>query len=156
MNLGKVIYERVKDLPVFKSFPQKKVRESFVVCPDLTIDLRQSGGTFEFRYTVSVFSATRRAVAEAVDRMIKVAKDDIETKRWCLWLHAVSLSPILRAHKRELFTGDVTYIFRTREVVYAEEPLPEAEPKTEERTASKAKLTPVVAEGKDSIKEEVK
>lgn len=156
MNLGKVIYERVKDLPAFKSFPQKKVRESFAVCPDLMIDLRQAGGIFQFCYTVSVFSATRQAVAEAVDYIIKVGKEDIETKRWCLWLHAVKLSPILRAWKREFFTGDVTYIFRTKEVAYAEEPQPEAEPKAEERTAPKAKLIPVVAEGKDSTKQEVK
>ena len=156
MNLGKVIYERVKGLPVFKSFPQKKVPESFILCPDLIIDLRQSGGNFEFRYTVSVFSKTRQAVTEAVDYMIKVGKDDIETKRWCLWLHAVKLSQIMRVYKGELLTGEVTYIFRTREVAYAEEPLPEPESETEEKSAPKAKLTPVVSEGKDTIKQEVK
>lgn len=152
MNLGKVIYERVKDLPVYKLFPQKKVRESFALCPDLMIDLRRSGGAFEFRYTVSVFSATRQAVAKAINYMIKVGKADIETKRWCLWLHAVSLSPILRSHKREFFTGDVTYIFRTREVVYAEELQSETEPKTKEQVVPKAQLISVVPEGKDSTK----
>jgi len=155
MNLGKVIYERVKDLPVFKSFPQKKIPDSFAVCPDMKADLRQAGGDREFRYTVSVFSATRQAASDAVDYMIRVGKEDMEAGSWCLWLHAVSLSGVLRVHRHRSFTGKVTYIFRTRKLDYAEEPMPEAEPEAEKEPAPEPKPASKTPEKKKS-KQEVK
>ena len=155
MNLGKVIYARVKELPAFKSFPQKKAPDSFAVCPDIKVDLRQAGGDREFRHTVSVFTTTRQAASDAIDYIIRVGKEDIESGSWCLWLHAVKLSAILRTPRERLYTGTVTYIFRTRKLDYTEEPLPKPELAPGAESAPEEKPVANIPEKKKS-KEEVK
>lgn len=155
MNLGKSIYERVKELPVFKSFPQKKLPNSFAVCPDAMVDLRQAGGDREFKHTISVFSTARQTFLEARDYMIRVGKEEIESGKWCLWLHAVKLSGVLRTRRERIFTGTVTYIFRTRKLALAEESLPEQKSELEAEPTLEAEVASEVPEKKKS-KEEVK
>jgi hypothetical protein len=117
LNIGKVIYDRVKGFPVMKKEPKKKLAR-WIICPDFKIKppkmLDREERDENYCYSVLAYSSSHSEIYEMLDYLIRCGKEPVEADNVRFYLHAVK-HEISRVKAKQLFQAQIQYIFRAEE-----------------------------------------
>lgn len=124
INIGEKIRERIEGYTAWAKLPKRKLkkhsRTSYILCPDFKVTipevLTKEASEASHKFTIKIVTRTRVALEKALGYMIACASEDIIAYDKRFELCGSHQSTV----KIGMHMADLTYIFKLRQLSYAE------------------------------------
>jgi hypothetical protein len=118
IDIGEIIRKRIAIFPALDKEP-KKEPASWGLFPSFTLTGEQFAENLEYRYPVSLRSASPAELMAMTDRAINVGKETIDAGDFELGLYATAISPVMRVREGPLSEIRIVFVFRAKRIFFA-------------------------------------
>lgn len=123
IDIGEIIRKRIAIFPALEKEPKKEL-PSWGLFPSFTLTEEQLTESLEYRYPIFLRSGSPAELQAMIDRAINAGRETVETGAVEIWLHATSISPVMRVPGKPLLEARIIYIFRVKKIFYAPAEMP--------------------------------